>query len=138
MWNKSVRSNKEPSQPLKLQNTKSHWRKVKQYQEILRDRIFPCTHAILKNRDLTLIWVWVWEGSGNNLTTTPHHCWLPTFTSITRPRFQILGKTQTVVFPISGFLVNSLGKEFFVIPEKPVMILTWNLDQQLNLTRAIN
>ena len=51
---------------------------------------------------------------------------VPNLVSITCPSLQILGKTHTGVFPISGFL----------IPE-PVMILTWNLDQSLKLTREI-
>ena len=33
---------------------------------------------------------------------------MPNFVSITRPSLQILGKTQTLVFPISEFLVNPL------------------------------
>ena len=58
----------------------------------------------------------------------------PTLVSLTRPSLQILGKTQTELFPISGFLVNSLWKKIALIPE-PVMILARNLDQQLNLAR---
>ena len=38
-----------------------------------------------------------------------------------RPNLQILGKTQTRVFP--GFLVNLLYKKTVIIPE-PAMILT--------------
>ena len=41
----------------------------------------------------------------------------------TFPSLQILGKTQTWVFPIFGFLVNPLKKEIVMSPE-PVMILT--------------
>ena len=53
---------------------------------------------------------------------------LPNAVCITRPSLQILGKTQTGVFPISGSLVNPLLKKIAIIPE-PVMILTWKLDQ---------
>ena len=35
---------------------------------------------------------------------------------------------------ISGFLVNPLQTKIVITPQ-PVMLLTWNLDQQLNLTR---
>ena len=42
---------------------------------------------------------------------------------LTRPSLQILNKTQTGVFPISGFLVNPLQREIVINPE-PVMILT--------------
>ena len=31
---------------------------------------------------------------------------MPNFIFLTRPNLQILGKTHTVVFPISGFLIN--------------------------------
>ena len=41
---------------------------------------------------------------------------------------QILGKTQTWVFLISRFQVNSLCTKVVINPE-PIMILTWNLDQ---------
>ena len=58
---------------------------------------------------------------------------MPNLVSTTRPSLQILGKTQTVVFPISGFLGNPLSKKIVIIPE-PVKILTSNLNQQLNLT----
>ena len=51
---------------------------------------------------------------------------------LTRRSFQILDETSTIVSPISGFLVNPLWKEIVITPE-PVMILTWNLDQKLNL-----
>ena len=43
--------------------------------------------------------------------------------SLTRPSLQILGKTHTGVFPMFGFLVNSLKTKIFITPE-PVMILT--------------
>ena len=46
--------------------------------------------------------------------------------SLTHPSLQISGKTQTGVFPISGFLVNPLEKKIVITPEL-VMILTWNL-----------
>ena len=49
---------------------------------------------------------------------------MPNLVSITRPSLQILGKTQTWVFLISGFLVSPLQKKIVIIPE-PVMILTW-------------
>ena len=56
------------------------------------------------------------------------------FVSLTCPSLEILGKTQIGVFPISRFLVNPLWKKTVITPE-PVMILTWNLDQKLNLMR---
>ena len=56
------------------------------------------------------------------------------FVSITYPSLQILSKTQTDVFMIFGFLFNPLWKKIVIIPET-VMILTWNLDQWLKLTR---
>ena len=36
---------------------------------------------------------------------------MPNLVSLTCPSLQILGKTQTLVFPISGFLVNFLQKK---------------------------
>ena len=44
--------------------------------------------------------------------------------SLTSPSLQILGKTQTSMFLISGFLVNPLERKI-VMTLKPVMILTW-------------
>ena len=41
------------------------------------------------------------------------------------PTLQVLGKTQTVVFPISEFLVNLLYIKIVITPE-PVMIMLWN------------
>ena len=54
--------------------------------------------------------------------------------SLTSPSPQIFKKTQTGVFLISGFLLNPLQRQIFIGLE-PVMLLTWNLDQQLNLAR---
>ena len=48
---------------------------------------------------------------------------VPNLVSLTRLSLQILGKTHTGVFPISGFLVNPLYKKL-VITTEPVMILT--------------
>ena len=48
---------------------------------------------------------------------------LRNFVSLNRPTLQILGKTQTGVFPISGFLVNHLYKKIVRTPA-PVTILT--------------
>ena len=62
---------------------------------------------------------------------------LPNLVSRTHSSLQILGKTQTGVFPISKLMVNPLKMKTFIVP-KPVMILTWNLDQQLNLTANCN
>ena len=59
---------------------------------------------------------------------------MPSLVSLTGSSLQILGKTGTGVFPISGFLVNHLYKKIVITPE-PVMILTLNLDQKLKLTR---
>ena len=42
---------------------------------------------------------------------------------LTHPCLQILGKTQTRILPISGFLFNPVLKEIVITPE-PVMILT--------------
>ena len=50
------------------------------------------------------------------------------------PSLQIMSKTQTGVFPISRYLVNPLSKVIVINPE-PVMIMTWNLDQQLSVTK---
>ena len=47
----------------------------------------------------------------------------PNLVSLTRPTFQILGKTQMGVFQIYGFLVNPLKKKILMTPES-VMILT--------------
>ena len=59
---------------------------------------------------------------------------MPNSVSLTCPNLQILGKTQTEVFPISRFLVNHLYKKI-VITAESVMILIWNLDQSINLQR---
>ena len=47
---------------------------------------------------------------------------VPNFISLTWLNLQILGKTQTGVFPISVFLVNPLSTKFVIIPE-PVMTM---------------
>ena len=48
---------------------------------------------------------------------------VPNVVFFTSSSLQVLGKTQTWVFPISGFLVNPSKKEIVITPE-PVMILT--------------
>ena len=57
----------------------------------------------------------------------PFPPWSPDIGDYPHPNLQVLGKTQTRVFPIPGFLVNLLYKKTVIIPE-PAMILTWNLD----------
>ena len=67
----------------------------------------------------------------DNFTRPPFPVGFPllrNLVSLTRPSLQIQDKIQTRVFPISGFLVNSLYAEIAITPE-PVMILTRNLDQ---------
>ena len=70
----------------------------------------------------------IWTGGGNpapccisfnnpkTIKAVPWHfaafsiiSFVPNLVSLTRPSLQILGKIQTWVFPISGFLVNSLS-----------------------------
>ena len=41
---------------------------------------------------------------------------MPNLLSLTRPSLQILGKTQTGVFSISGFLVNSFVTDMKLEP----------------------
>ena len=53
---------------------------------------------------------------------------MPNLVSLTRPNHQILGKNQTEIFQISGFLVNPSETKIAITPQT-VMILTWNLDQ---------
>ena len=57
---------------------------------------------------------------------------MPNLLFLARRSLHILSKTQTGVFPISGFLVNSLQKEI-VIPPEPVMLLISNLEQYLTI-----
>ena len=38
------------------------------------------------------------------------------------PQAQILGKTQTEVFPISGFMVNPLQKKIIITPELAMIL----------------
>ena len=52
---------------------------------------------------------------------------------LTHPSLQILDQIQTAVFLISRFLVDPLSNKIVKTPE-PVIILTQNLDQKLNLT----
>ena len=59
---------------------------------------------------------------------------MPSLVFFSYPSLQILGKTQTWVFPIFGFLINLLQKEI-VITSEPGMILTWSFDKKLNLSR---
>ena len=48
---------------------------------------------------------------------------VPHLVSLTRSSLQVLNKTQTRVFPISGFLINALETKIVVTPEL-IMILT--------------
>ena len=51
---------------------------------------------------------------------------VPNLVFLTHPSLQILGKTQTGVFQISGFLVNPLRKKIAITPE-PVNVLNIKL-----------
>ena len=81
--------------------------------------------TFLKNENQTLTQIWV-----KILLET----FVPVLVCLTCLSLQILGKTQTRVFPISIFLVNPLQKEIVITPE-PVTILTWNMYKQLKFTR---
>ena len=86
------------------------------------------------------------EVTGGNFTSLPLPCWFSLYNSETVKaatlalcsiQYSYLAQVTRYwawVFLISGFLVNPLQTKI-VITLQPVMLLTWNLDQQLNLTR---
>ena len=59
---------------------------------------------------------------------------MPNLVSLTYPVFRYWTKLRRIYFWFMYFSANSKWKKIVITPE-PVMILTWNLDQLLNLTR---
>ena len=57
---------------------------------------------------------------------------MPGLVFLTRLSLQILGKTKTGVFPVSGFLVKPLEKEIVITPEP---VTTFDRKKQNNVKK---
>ena len=100
----------------------------------VKDTVFISQHFLQSSKVriyskelVSMIFVWKVMCLMHESTCSHSPPWSPDIGDDPRPNLQILGKTQTRVFPIPGFLVNLLYKKTVIIPE-PAMILTWNLD----------